>query len=154
VRLHSLPSQQSSHEMLIDVTQSAHAHPLPKLMQHPGGRQGAPQPGEAPPRGLFGQLRYHQIERMRGRQRRQQMRAPQLRRTQDVTPSASEVARANLGNEVIWNVSCDMKLHSVLLGWMGILTKSCVSPQVLHGSRRRTGGGQVMATVRGLKPSR
>jgi hypothetical protein len=27
-----------------------------------------------------------------------------------------------------------MKLHSVLLGWTGFLTKSCVSPQVFHGS--------------------
>jgi len=33
-------------------------------------------------------------------------------------------------------VSCDMKLHSVLLGWAQVLTKSCVCPQVLHGSRR------------------
>jgi hypothetical protein len=36
-------------------------------------------------------------------------------------------------------VRCDMKLQSVLLGWSGDLTKSCVSPQVLHGSRRRMG---------------
>jgi hypothetical protein len=32
-----------------------------------------------------------------------------------------------------------MKLHSVLLGWIGILTKSCVSPQVFHGSMRLAG---------------
>jgi hypothetical protein len=38
---------------------------------------------------------------MRGRQHRQQMRAPQLRRTQGVPPPAGEAARANLGNEVI-----------------------------------------------------
>jgi hypothetical protein len=35
--------------------------------------------------------------------------------------------------------SCDMKLYSILLGWIGILTKSCVSPQVFYGSRRLTG---------------
>ena len=29
-----------------------------------------------------------------------------------------------------------MKLHSIPLGWIGILTKSCVSPQVFHGSIR------------------
>jgi hypothetical protein len=34
---------------------------------------------------------------------------------------------------------CDMKLYSRLLGWIGILTKSCVSPQVFYGSRRLTG---------------
>ena len=47
-----------------------------------------------------------------------------------------------------------MKLHSVLLGWTKVLTKPCVSPQVLHGSMRRTGSGPVAATVRGVKPSR
>ena len=26
-----------------------------------------------------------------------------------------------------------MKLYSRLLGWIGILTKSCVSPQVFYG---------------------
>ena len=51
-------------------------------------------------------------------------------------------------------VSCDMKLQSVLLGWSQDLTKPCVSPQVLHGSRRLTGDGQVAITVRGLEPSR
>ena len=34
------------------------------------------------------------------------------------------------------------------------LTKPCVSPQVLHGSMRWTGGGPVAATVRGMEPSR
>jgi len=104
VRLHPLPPQQPSHEMLIDVAQSAHAHRLTKLMHHPGGGQCAAQPGEAPPRGLFGQLCHHQIERMRGRQGHQQMRAPELRRTQGVTPPTCEIARANLGNEIIRGV--------------------------------------------------
>jgi hypothetical protein len=55
---------------------------------------------------------------------------------------------------LIRSVSCDMKLQSVLLGWARVLTKPCVCPQVLHGSRRLAGGPEVGATVRGLKPSR
>ena len=38
-------------------------------------------------------------------------------------------------------VRCDTKLDSILLGGAGFLTKPCVSPQVLHGSMRRMGGG-------------
>ena len=51
-------------------------------------------------------------------------------------------------------VSCDMKLHSVLLGGKKFLTKSCVSPQVFHGGMRLAGCGRVAVTVRGVKPSR
>ena len=54
--------QQPPHQMLIDGAQPAHAHRLPKLMEHSGGGQRAPQPGEAPPRNLFGQLRHQEIE--------------------------------------------------------------------------------------------
>jgi len=104
VRLHTLPMQQPPHQMLIDAAQSAHAHRLTKLMQHPGGGQRAPQPGETPPRRLFRQLRRDQIERMRRSQHGQQMRAPQLRRTHIMTPTAGESARANLRNEIIGGV--------------------------------------------------
>jgi hypothetical protein len=90
--------------MLVDGAQPAHAHSLPKLMEHAGRGQYVAQSGEAPPRGLFRQLRHQQIERMRGRQHRQQMRAPELRRTQGVPPPAGKVARANLGNEVVGDV--------------------------------------------------
>jgi hypothetical protein len=90
--------------MMIDRPQPVHANGLSKLMEHPGRGQCAPQPGKAPPRGLFGQLGHEQIERMRGRQHRQQMRAPQLRRTQGVPPPAGKVARANLGNEIVGDV--------------------------------------------------
>lgn len=96
--------QQSSHQMLLDAPQATDADRLPKLMQHPGGGQRAPQPGETPPRRLFGQLRHDQIEGMRGRQHGQQMGPPQLRGTQDVTASASEGARINPGDEVIGSV--------------------------------------------------
>ena len=51
-------------------------------------------------------------------------------------------------------VSCDMKLHSVLPGWMKILTRPCVCPQVLHGSMRLMGRDREVTTVRGVKPSR
>jgi hypothetical protein len=90
--------------MMIDGPQPGHAHGLSKLMEHAGRGQRAPQPGEAPPGGLFGQLRHEQIERMRRRQHRQQMRAPQLRGTQGVPPPAGKVARAYLGDEVVGGV--------------------------------------------------
>ena len=41
-----------------------------------------------------------------------------------------------------------MKLYSILLGWIGILTKSCVSPQVFYGSRRLAGRGDGTASNR------
>jgi len=96
--------QQSSHQMLLDAPQSTDADRLPKLMEHPGGGQRAPQPGETPPRRLFRQLRHDQIEGMRGSQHGQQMGPPQLRGTQNVPASASEVARTNRGDEVIGSV--------------------------------------------------
>jgi hypothetical protein len=37
------------------------------------------------------------------------------------------------------SVRRDMKLHSILLGGTGFLTKPCVSPQVFHGSMRLAG---------------
>jgi hypothetical protein len=47
-----------------------------------------------------------------------------------------------------------MKLHSILLGGSGFLTKPCVSPQVFHGSMRLAGFGRVATTARGMEPSR
>src|SRR6266571_9561316 len=41
-----------------------------------------------------------------------------------------------------------MKLHSLSLD------QACVSPQVFHGSMRLTGGGRLVTTGRGVKPSR
>jgi hypothetical protein len=104
MRLSARPPQQSTHQMLIDGAQSVHAHGLPKLMEHPGGGERVPQPGEAPPRHLFGQLRHEKVERMRGSQHRQQMRAPQLRRTQGVPPSAGKMARPKCGDEIVGSV--------------------------------------------------
>src|SRR5207244_12583121 len=62
--------------------------------------------------------------------------------------------QAREAREITTFISCDMKLHSVLLGWKKFLTKSCVSPQVLHGSMRLTGDARESVTVRGMKPSR
>jgi hypothetical protein len=102
--LQTLPSQQPSHQMLIDGAQSADSHAVPKLMEHPGRGRRATQPGETSPRRLFGQLRHEEIERMRGGQHCQQMRAPQLSRTQRVPPPTRELAWTNLGDEVIRSV--------------------------------------------------
>jgi hypothetical protein len=96
--------QQSSHQMLLDAPQSINADRLPKLMEHPGGGQRAPQPGETPPRRLFGQLRQDQIEGMRGSQHGQQMSPPQLGRTQGVPPAPGKTARTNLSDKVIRGV--------------------------------------------------
>jgi hypothetical protein len=90
--------------MLIDGAQPADTHVPPKLMEHPGGGQRVSQPGEASPRRLFGQLPHQQIEGMCGRQHCQQMGAPQLRRTQCVSPPASKLTRTNLGKEIIRDV--------------------------------------------------
>src|SRR5438552_1801565 len=80
-------------------------------------------------------------------------RAFRLRVAGDLeVPLRSTVALRRLSLSLV--VSCDMKLHSVLLGWTKVLTKPCVSPQVFHGGMRLTGGGPVAATVRGVKPSR
>ena len=49
-------------------------------------------------------------------------------------------------------VSREMKLHSILLGWTGCLTKPCVSPQVFHGSTRLAGCGWVATIARGVEP--
>lgn len=73
-------------------------------MKHPSRGQRATQPGEASPRSLFWELRQEEIERMRGGQHRQQMRAPQLSGTQRVPPPARTLARKNLGDEVIGSV--------------------------------------------------
>jgi hypothetical protein len=90
--------------MAVDGAQAADAHAAPKLREHPCGGQGAPQPGEAPPGRLLGQLRHQQVERMRGGQHRQQMSAPQLGGAQGVPPPTSAVLRANLGDEVIGDI--------------------------------------------------
>jgi hypothetical protein len=62
MRLQTLPTQQPSHQMLMDGAQCADSHALPKLMKHSSRGQCATQPGEPSPRRLFGQLRHEEIE--------------------------------------------------------------------------------------------
>ncbi len=99
-----MPPQQPPQEMLIDPPQRAHAHLSAKLMEHPRRWQFAPQAGELSPGGLFGQLCDQQIERMGGRQTRQQMHTPQLRRAQTVTSSAGESAGTQPGDKIIGHI--------------------------------------------------
>jgi hypothetical protein len=99
VRLHALATKQSLQQMLMDPAQPAHTDLLPKLMQHPHAGPMPPQPAEPAPDRLFGQLRHHQIERMRRSQQRQQMHAPQLRRAQSAPPPTGELARPQIVDE-------------------------------------------------------
>ncbi len=85
--------------MLVDPTQPTGANLLPKLVQHPGPGPVPAQPAKPTPSGLFGQLSHDQIQRMRRSQHRQQMHAPQLRRTEGAASSAGELARAQIGDE-------------------------------------------------------
>ena len=90
--------------MRLAGAQPAPAPGRPKLMEHPRGGPRVAQPGEAPPRPLFGQLRHEEIERMRRGQHGQQMGAPQLGRTPGVPSPAGEIARTKIGQEVIGSV--------------------------------------------------
>jgi hypothetical protein len=93
--------------MLIDPAQPAHPDLLSELVQHahPGPRSA--QPAETTPRGLFGQLGDDQIERMRRRQQRQQMHAPQLGRTEGATAPAGELAGAQIVDERVGHIGRD-----------------------------------------------
>jgi hypothetical protein len=90
--------------MLIDPPQTTHAGLGAEFVEHARGGQRPPQAGEAPPRGLFGQLRRQQIQGVGARQHRQQMYPPQLRRTQFMPPPAGEGAWANLRNDIVGHV--------------------------------------------------
>jgi len=104
VRLHALATEQALQQMLIDPAQSAHANLLPKPVQHPHTRPMSAQPAETAPSGLFGQLSCHEIERMRRSQQRQQMHAPQLRRTEGAPPPAGELPRAQIVDERVGHI--------------------------------------------------
>ena len=79
---------------------------------------------------------------------------PSKRNDAGGNPAGSSIARwCQSSMAVCYTVRCDMKLHSVLLGGTGFLTKPCVSPQVFHGSMRLTGRGRVATTARGVEPS-
>ena len=103
-----MPPQQPPQKMLIDLPQSAHAHPPAKLMEHASRRDHTPQAGKPAPGRLFRQLRDDEIERTRGGQPRQQMHAPQLRRAQNVTPTAGEIAGTELGDKVVRHIAGEL----------------------------------------------
>jgi len=69
---------------LIDLPQAQDADPLAKGVEeaHIRGAMAMAQAGKVPPRTLLRQQLGQQIERMHWRQQRQQMRAPQLGRTE------------------------------------------------------------------------
>ncbi len=104
MRLHALPAHQPAHQMPVDGAQAADADAAPKLMEHPGGGQGAPQPGETSPRGLRWELRDQQVERMGGGQHRKQVGAPQLDGTQGMPASARAALGVKAGDEVIGDI--------------------------------------------------
>lgn len=106
--LDPLPAQQLLQEMLIDPAQAAYTHLTAKLMEHPGGRPATPQTGKPSPGGLFGQLPDQEIERTGGRQPRQQMHAPQLRRTQTVPPPTGEITRTKRRDKIVGHVSGEL----------------------------------------------
>jgi hypothetical protein len=116
VRLNALATEQPLQQVLIDLAQSTHPDLLPKLMQHPHARPMPTQPAEPSPGGLFGQLRHHQIERMRRGQQRQQMHAPQLGRTQSATAPAGELARAQMVDERVGHIRCQQVQQAVGAG--------------------------------------
>jgi hypothetical protein len=90
--------------MLVDPPQTADADLLAKLRQHARLRPLATQSGKPLPAGLFGQLCHEQVERVGGGQHRQQMRAPQLRRTQFMPPTTCGTARTKRCNKVVGHI--------------------------------------------------
>jgi hypothetical protein len=104
VRLNAPAPEQPPQQVLIDLAQSAHSHPLSKLMQHPRARPMPAQPTEVSPSGLFGQLRHHQTERMRRGQQRPQMHAPQLGRAQGAATPAGGLGRAQIVDESVGHI--------------------------------------------------
>ena len=90
--------------MPVDGAQPVHPHLLSELMEHSSRGTNTVQPGESPPSRLFRKLRHYEIERMGGGQKRQQMNPPQLRGTQRVATTASEIPGAEAGDEIIWHV--------------------------------------------------
>ena len=85
--------QQAAQQMLVDPPQPAHAHLLAELGKHPRARELSPQPGEAAPGRLFGQLCHDQVEGVGGGQHCQQMRAPKLGGAQVMSPATGNRAR-------------------------------------------------------------
>jgi len=90
--------------MPVDGAQPSHSHLLSELMKHSRCGINTAQPGEAPPSRLFRKLSHHEIERMGGGQKSQQMNPPQLRGTQRMATTASKIPGAEAGDKIIRHV--------------------------------------------------
>jgi hypothetical protein len=108
--------------MLIDPAQPAHPDLLTKLLQHPHPRPMPTQPAEAPPSSLFGQLRHHQVERVGRGQQCQQMRTPQLRRTQSATTPTRKSPWAKIVDESVRNIRGQQIQQAMGAGWRKNIT--------------------------------
>ena len=89
--------------MFIDVAQAGDAQAVPKLVEHPDIRNGAlvGQVGKAAPVALFGQQMDQQVERMRRREQRQQVKPIQLGWTETATATAAQGPGQELVHERI-----------------------------------------------------
>ena len=67
-----------------------------------------------------------------------------------IYPLSSIVERQDLAKPSSRSINRDRKLYSTRLGGIGILTRSCVSPQGFYGSRPRAGRGVGTTAARGL----
>jgi len=93
-------------EGLIDLPQPQHTHTGPKRVEDANVRyaMAMAQPGEIPPRALLGQQLRQQVEGMHRRQQRQQVRAPELGRTELPVWTANGPHGAMVVDEVVGNV--------------------------------------------------
>ena len=89
--------------MLVDPSQSGHAQPCPKLVQHPhiGHPVLAAQAREGPPRPLLRQHFDQQVQGMHRREQTQQVNAKELGGGVRVAPSAGATVRPDLIDEIV-----------------------------------------------------
>lgn len=99
--LHAAAAQQPSEQVGVDAAQAVHADLPAKLVEHPGRRAGAAQPGKAPPRWLLRKLGEQKVERVGAGEQRQQMDPPELRGVQVVAPTAGGGTGNHLHDEVV-----------------------------------------------------
>jgi hypothetical protein len=91
--------------MPVDGPQPVNPHLLSELMKHSRCGINPAQPGEAPPTRLFRKLSHHEIERMGGSQKSQQVNPPQLCGAQRMATTASKIPGAETSNEIIRHVT-------------------------------------------------
>jgi hypothetical protein len=91
--------------MPVDGAQPVNTHLLSELMKHSRCGINTAQPGESPPSRLFRKLGHHEIERMGGGQKSQQVNPPQLRGTQRMATTAGEIPGAEAGDKIIRHIT-------------------------------------------------